>query len=119
LDRDEPSLAALGDLAEDLAALSPGAFVPALPVGLGTAAFKDFGAGAAFAPVAPAFFVAVTAFTAVARVETSPDTLAFFDDSPAVLGTAALLAALEAFAFTTAPFFLSAATTLVGTVSPS
>jgi hypothetical protein len=104
-------------LADVLVSVLTGAFVTALAA-LGAAAFVAFGIGAAFAGAGPAFFVGVTAFTAAARVEVSAATLGFLDDSPTVL-VAALLAALEAFTFTTAPFFLSAATTVVGTVGPS
>jgi hypothetical protein len=92
---------------------------------LAGAALEDFWAtaaalaGALEATAGTAFFW-VTALLAVTRAEASvAAAAAFLDDSPAVLATAAFADALEAFAFTTAPFFVSAGTTVVGTTAPS
>ncbi len=92
---------------------------------LAGAALEDFWAttaalaGALEATAGTAFFW-VTALLAVRRAEASvAAAAAFLDDSPAVLATAAFADALEAFAFTTAPFFVSAGTTVVGTTAPS
>jgi len=54
-----------------------------------------------------------------ARGEASVATPAFLDDSFAVLAAADFGDALEAFAFTTAPFLVSAASLFVGTISLS
>jgi hypothetical protein len=64
-----------------------------------------------------AFFAAAT--LVAARAEASVAAPAFFDDSFAVLAVAAFADAFVAFAFTTAPFFVSAASMFVGTISLS
>jgi uncharacterized membrane protein len=71
------------------------------------------------APGARTAFFVVRAFPAAARTEEFVGAPDFFDDAPAVFVTAALAGALEAFAFTTAPFLVSAATTAVGMIGLS
>jgi hypothetical protein len=74
-------------------------------------------AGALDATAWTAFFAAAT--LVAARAEASVAAPAFFDDSFAVLAVPAFADAFVAFAFTTAPFFVSAASMFVGTISLS
>src|ERR1019366_6317124 len=74
-------------------------------------------AGALDATAWTAFFAAAT--LVAARAEASVAAPAFFDDSFAVLAVPAFADAFVAFAFTTAPFFVPAASMFVGTISLS
>jgi hypothetical protein len=105
-------------------ALAGVGFADVAPPAFAESALEDLWAtgtvfsGAFETTAAPAFF-AVVAFAAVERAEASVGAAAFFDDSTAVLAAAAFADALEAFAFTLAPFFVSGGTTVVGTIGLS
>jgi hypothetical protein len=133
-ERDVPSLAAGGtfpdafatDLADALAVLVVALAVGGL-VGSARLVLEDFWAPTgstcadAFAAMGAAAFFGVTTLAVVARTRASVAVVAFFDDSPlgespVVLATADFADAFEAFAFKTAPFLLSAATTVVATI---
>jgi hypothetical protein len=134
-ERDVPSLAAGGtfpdafatDLADALAAVLVVALAVGGLVGSARLVLEDFWAPTgstcadAFAAMGAAAFFGVTTLAVVARTRASVAVVAFFDDSPlgespVVLATADFADAFEAFAFKTAPFLLSAATTVVATI---
>ncbi|MGA3216922.1 MAG: hypothetical protein ABSD97_14690 [Acidimicrobiales bacterium] len=105
-------------------ALAALVFAPDGLAALAETALEDFCteepafAGAFVGGDAAAFF-AVTPLAAVARGSAPVAAATFSDDSTVVLATAGFADALGAFAFTTAPFFVSAGTTVVGTIGLS
>jgi hypothetical protein len=116
-------LAALAGFAEGLLAAFAGAFTTALaPAETGDfagAALVALWAAAAGELAGRGAFFATTDLAAWVRADSSDGMPAFFAGSPAAFVTAGFAGALETFAFTTAPFFVSAATWDLGTIGLS